>query len=161
MTSPIWCPMTSMRCFDRRYWSEAMVNERATNTGVVLRAGGLRLGYGGESVLSGVDLEVRRGEFWFLLGGNGTGKTTFLRAVLGLLAAQEGELWHDGGRSAGQSVGYVPQRCMMNPTLRTTVREFVSLGLVGLRAGRSERARRLGDALGLTGLTGMQRRSYW
>jgi ABC-type Mn2+/Zn2+ transport system ATPase subunit len=120
----------------------------------------LRLGYGGEAVVAGVDLEVRRGDYWFLLGGNGTGKTTLLRAVLGLIAPIAGELHLGGGAAARQQIGYIPQRCAMNPTLRTTVREFVSLGLVGLRLGRSERARRLDAALGLTGLAGAARRGY-
>lgn len=132
----------------------------AETAAVVLRASGLRLGYGAEIVVADVAMEIRGGDYWFLLGGNGTGKTTFLRAVLGLLAPVGGELRLQGGAAMRQQVGYIPQRCAMNPTLRTTVREFVSLGLVGLRLQRSERARRLDDALAITGLAGLARRGY-
>jgi ABC-type cobalamin/Fe3+-siderophores transport system ATPase subunit len=55
-------------------------------------------------------------------------------------------------------VGFVPQRSDPNPTLPTTVREFVSLGLAGIR---DEAAPRIEEALGNVGLTGFARRSLW
>jgi ABC-type Mn2+/Zn2+ transport system ATPase subunit len=60
-----------------------------------------------------------------------------------------------------EHVGYVPQGCELNPALPTTVREFVGLGLVGIRATRAQAAERLEWALGHSGLAGMARRSYW
>jgi zinc transport system ATP-binding protein len=114
----------------------------------VYRAQGLELGYGAGAVLSQVDLEVREGEFWFFIGPNGSGKTTLLRALLGLLP--------DRAR-----LGFVPQRCEVHRTLPTTVREFVSLGFVGSRQGREERAVSLAHALGLVELEGLAETSYW
>jgi ABC-type cobalamin/Fe3+-siderophores transport system ATPase subunit len=55
----------------------------------------------------------------------------------------------------------VPQRCAPNPILPTTVREFVELGLVGVRVGAAERPGRLEWALAHAGLAGFERRSYW
>lgn len=49
----------------------------------------------------------------------------------------------------------------MNPALPTTVREFVSLGLAGLRVSRAEEAECLNEALHKTGLPGFDDRSYW
>jgi ABC-type Mn2+/Zn2+ transport system ATPase subunit len=130
------------------------VNERD----VILRADNLALGYGRREVLRDVRLLVSRGELWFLLGVNGAGKTSFLRAVLGLLDAQAGRLELGLGK---ERIGFVPQRCELNPSLPTTVREFVDLGLVGIGVTRAERAQRLAGVLDTVGLSGMERRDYW
>jgi ABC-type Mn2+/Zn2+ transport system ATPase subunit len=126
----------------------------------VLRASALTLGYGGPTVLENVDLEVRAGEFWFLVGPNGSGKTTLLRAILGLLAPLSGELWVHPGYAGGAGTAFVPQRSQFNDTLPTSVREFVLLGLAGLRPGRAAEAARLEHALEQVGLRGMERRDY-
>ena len=54
----------------------------------LLEVSGLRAAYGRREVLSGLSLEIRRGEVCALLGLNGSGKSTLLRAALGLLPAQ-------------------------------------------------------------------------
>jgi len=99
----------------------------------VVEARGLALGYRGQAVLSGLDWTVRPGETWFLLGPNGSGKTTLLRGVLGLLAPLAGALRRHPELASLENTGFVPQRSQINPTLPTTVREFVGLGLVGMR----------------------------
>ncbi len=128
---------------------------------VILEARQLTLGYGTRPVLRGVTLTIHRGEFWCLLGANGEGKTTLLHAVLGLLAPTGGTLWMHPAMAACARVGFVPQRCDLNPTLRTTVSEFVLLGLVGLHLGGAERRRRLAWALDQVGLGRSSRRDYW
>jgi ABC-type Mn2+/Zn2+ transport system ATPase subunit len=128
---------------------------------LLLKATGLSLAYGHRIILEGVDMVVRPGEFWFILGINGTGKSTLLRAILGLLPPRAGRLWLDPDRAGRKSVGFVPQRCDLNPALPTTVREFVSLGLVGIQADRNEQAERMAWALGKVGLKGMSDRDYW
>lgn len=121
----------------------------------------LTLRYGRRLVLDGISLVVRRGEFWFLLGPNGEGKTTLLRALLGELAPAGGELALHATLRDRAAVGFVPQRCAPNPILPTTVREFVELGLVGVRVATAERPGRLEWALAHAGLAGLERRSYW
>jgi len=123
---------------------------------LVLRARGLALGYGAKTVLTGVDLEVGAGEFWFLIGPNGSGKTTLLRAILGMLEPRAGSLELRPDLASRERVGFVPQRCVVNPSLRTTVREFVSLGLVGTRVRGPERGRNLRWALERVGLAGRE-----
>src|SRR5690606_26631961 len=87
---------------------------------------------------------------------------TLLRAVLGLLPLQAGRLERDPERASRARIGFVPQRCEPSPALPTTVREFVTLGLVGLPApARAERAARLAEALARAGLEGLAERSYW
>ena len=128
---------------------------------VVLKAADLTLGYGRQVILQHVNLSVRRGEFWFCLGPNGSGKSTFVRAVLGLLHAQAGELWSHPELAQRSRMGFVPQRCDPNPSLPITVREFVELGLVGLRVSRAQRQAWLQNALAKVGLGEMRMRDYW
>lgn len=137
-------------------WADPMAH-----THTVLKTSGLALGYGDHTVLAEVNLEVRAGEFWFFLGQNGGGKTTLLKAVLGLIAPRAGHLWLHPQLGSRASTGFVPQHCALNPTLPTTVREFVLLGLVGVRVNRAERVERLGWALDKMGLAGMAEHDYW
>jgi len=118
-------------------------------------------GYGRRVVIRNVTVTIRRGEFWFLIGPNGEGKTTFLRAVLGVLPHREGRVRFGPDIGGHTSIGFVPQRCDLNPALPTTVREFVLLGLVGLRATRDEEEKRLSRALEKVALGGMEDRDYW
>jgi ABC-type Mn2+/Zn2+ transport system ATPase subunit len=127
----------------------------------ILEASGLRLGYNSRPVLDQVDIRVRRGEFWFLIGPNGHGKTTLLLGMLGQLRPAGGRLVRQGDFARPDRIGFVPQQCSANPTLSTTVREFVGLGLVGLQTSRGERTERLSWALAQVGLGGMEDRGFW
>jgi ABC-type Mn2+/Zn2+ transport system ATPase subunit len=131
------------------------------HTDPIVRTTDLTVGYGHRVVLEEVTLEVRRGEFWFFLGPNGSGKTTLVRAILGVIRSRAGAVWLHPERARREQIGFVPQRCDINPTLPTTVREFVLLGLVGLRVDRHDRALRLRRALGRTGLSGLDEQNYW
>ncbi|NGY03158.1 urea ABC transporter ATP-binding subunit UrtE [Solimonas terrae] len=78
---------------------------------------GLNQFYGGSHTLWDVDLAVKAGSRTCLMGRNGMGKTTLLRAVMGLVATRSGEIRYDGrdlGKvpaeaRAGLRIGYVPQ----------------------------------------------------
>ncbi len=118
-----------------------------------------RLGYGDRVVLDRVNLEVREGEFWFLLGPNGAGKSTLLRAILSSLAPLSGSIRRRADIAGPQRIGFVPQRCDLNPSLPTTVREFVSLGLVGIPGNNARE--RMTFALERSALGGMEHRAYW
>jgi len=128
---------------------------------VILEASNLRLGYGSRRVLDNVDIQVRSGDFWFLIGPNGHGKTTLLLGMLGRLRPAGGRLLRQGDFAHPNRIGFVPQECSTDPTLPTTVREFVGLGLVGIRVTRAERVNRLSWALGAVGLGGMEARDFW
>lgn len=54
----------------------------------LLRASGLTAGYGPVTVLQGIDLEVNEGEIVVVLGANGAGKTTMMRAISGTIPRQ-------------------------------------------------------------------------
>lgn len=127
----------------------------------IFSSSSLRLGYAGRAVLDAVDLEIRRGEFWFVIGPNGEGKTTLLRAILGRLRPLAGRIERRGDLAHPERMGFVPQQSGMNPTLPTTVREFVLLGLVGIPARTGARAERLAWALGQVGLGRFEGEDYW
>jgi branched-chain amino acid transport system ATP-binding protein len=59
---------------------------------VVLRANGLKKSFGGQTVLDGIDLELRQGEVVLLRGENGSGKTTLLNILTGNLEPDSGTL---------------------------------------------------------------------
>jgi ABC-type Mn2+/Zn2+ transport system ATPase subunit len=127
---------------------------------VLIRTRALELGYTARKVLSDVNLEIHAGQVWFLIGPNGTGKTTLLRALLGMLAPRSGTLEIDSDLASRERIGFVPQKCVVNPSLPTTVREFVSLGLVGTPIRGARRRENLRWALERVGLGGLEHAAH-
>lgn len=132
-----------------------------TSQNAILTAESLVLGYGRFTVLQDLNLEIRQGEFWFCLGPNGEGKTTLLRTILGSIQPQAGNLWLDDALVSRARIGFVPQRCDLNPALPTTVREFVRLGTVGTQIPRRDQHSNLAWALDRVGLQDLATQSYW
>jgi iron complex transport system ATP-binding protein len=58
----------------------------------ILKVQGLRVDRGQTQILRGIDWRVRRGEHWAILGPNGCGKTSLLRAITGYLSPSDGEV---------------------------------------------------------------------
>lgn len=83
----------------------------------------LRKSFGDVAALNGVNLTINRGEAFCLLGPDGAGKTTFLRILAGVMAANSGEIRildqdiikHPD--AAKQSIGYLSQRFSLYPDL--------------------------------------------
>ncbi|MGP2437048.1 metal ABC transporter ATP-binding protein [Streptomyces sp. JW3] len=98
----------------------------------VISLRGVRAELGSRLVLRGIDLTVRRGEVVALLGANGSGKSTAVRAVIGQVpvAAGEVELFGTPRRRFRDwaRVGYVPQRTTAAGGVPATVTEVVSSG---------------------------------
>jgi zinc/manganese transport system ATP-binding protein len=94
---------------------------------------------GSRTIWSEVSMNMDRGEFVALLGGNGSGKSTMLRAVLGALPLAAGAL-SVLGREAGaanRAIGYLPQRRSFDESTRLRGVDIVRLGLDGDRWGVS------------------------
>jgi ABC-2 type transport system ATP-binding protein len=95
--------------------------------------------FGELQALSGIDLEIREGEFFGLLGPNGAGKTTLISVLAGLARADRGSarvMGHDvrdDYRAARRSLGVVPQELVFDPffTVRETLR--IQSGYFGVR----------------------------
>jgi branched-chain amino acid transport system ATP-binding protein len=72
-----------------------------TNKDVLLQVSGLKVSYGGIQAVKGVDFEVRRGELVCLIGSNGAGKTSTMKAVTGNLPSS-GSVHYLGKALRGQ-----------------------------------------------------------
>ena len=127
----------------------------------LVRLNGVSLRYGRRTVLESVSLSISRGEFWAVVGPNGAGKSTLVSTILGTSRPFRGEVSRSRALEGRRRIGLVPQRCDIKRTLPTTVREFVSLGLVGIRADPQDRRKRLEWALSRSGLSAYASRDYW
>lgn len=104
----------------------------------MLKIKGLEVCYGDSVILRNLDFRVREGEAVCLLGRNGVGKTTLLKAIMGLLRPRKGRILLNGREMANRGpeyraqngIGYVPQGREIFPHL--TVEENLLLGLEAL-----------------------------
>jgi branched-chain amino acid transport system ATP-binding protein len=101
---------------------------------MLLEVRGLEAGYGGIRAVKGIDIEVGEGELVCLIGANGAGKSTTLRAICGLLPARAGSVRYAGADTAGIAVHELPRRgLVMVPEGRgifaqLTVEENLAMG---------------------------------
>ena len=94
----------------------------------------LRAGYGSGEILQGVALQIRPGEIVATIGRNGVGKSTLMKAIIGLVPAAAGIVRLKGeeitrlrpDQRAARGVGYVPQGREVFPNL--TVEENLLMG---------------------------------
>lgn len=104
------------------------------------------LGYGSAPALSGLTLDVNRGEALALVGPNGGGKTTLMRGIVGGCSLLSGSV-----RVAASRIGLVPQSADLDLTFPVSASEVVTMGLIA-EAGWGRRItadmrRRVGEAL--------------
>jgi iron complex transport system ATP-binding protein len=100
---------------------------------VTLSAQNLSWSAGGATILSGVSLDVRPGEFLGIIGPNGSGKTSLMSLIAGIRKPQAGAVMLDGkpladhGRQAiARRIAFVEQQA--ETTERITARQAVELG---------------------------------
>ncbi|HEY7254756.1 MAG TPA: ATP-binding cassette domain-containing protein [Methylomirabilota bacterium] len=139
--------------------------ERHSQT-VAIGARGLGKTFGGFTAVQGVDLEIRPGEVYGLLGANGAGKTTTIKMLCGLLEPSEGVVELAGERGAlrseavRQQVGYMSQRFSLydDLTIEENLDFFAGVYQVP-PARRAERKRWVLEFAGLEGRGGQLTRS--
>jgi zinc/manganese transport system ATP-binding protein len=126
----------------------------------VVEARGLRLQFGERLLWDDLGFDIHEGEFLAVLGPNGTGKTSLVRILLGLLAPTAGVVRVSGQAPdlARARVGYVPQQRAFDPDAPLRGCDLVRLGLDGHRWGLGLRSRdadeRVRRALADVGATG-------
>ena len=112
----------------------------------LLTIDGLRSGYGGKPVLQGVDLSVRDREVTAVIGRNGVGKSTLMKAVIGLLPTTDGTIRFNGAdigaetphARARRGIGYVPQGRNVFPRMNVEENLRVGLSISGARTADFE-----------------------
>ncbi|WP_326639991.1 metal ABC transporter ATP-binding protein [Streptosporangium sp. NBC_01755] len=111
---------------------------------VMLSLVGAELAYGDRVLWQGLDLDLRRGEFVAVLGPNGSGKTSFLRVLLGQQSLSAGTLLVGGrpARRGSDLIGYIPQQRAVAAQTPLRGRDLVRLGVDGHRWGFSVGGRR-------------------
>jgi branched-chain amino acid transport system ATP-binding protein len=120
-------------------------------TGTVLEVDGISAGYDRRDVIEGVSLSLARGELVALIGHNGGGKSTTLKAVVGLLGLRGGSVRYDGqdvsrlsaAKRVDRGLCLVPQQGNTFPDL--TVDENLSLSARLRYPGASDRAAAITD----------------
>ena len=101
---------------------------------ILLKVSGLKVAYGGIQAVKGVDFEVGQGELVSLIGANGAGKSTTLKAVTGLQPIAAGDIQYMGKSIKGQGAwDLVKQGLVMVPEgrgtfTRMTITENLQMG---------------------------------
>jgi len=124
----------------------------------ILKIHGLSKSFGDKKVLRGLDLSVPEHSVFGFIGRNGAGKTTTMKTVLGLLKADEGEVFVAGKKVCyGQTdtnkyIGYLPDVPEFYPFM--TAKEYMKLCGESLGMKNSDIAKRSEELLRLVGLEG-------
>lgn len=111
----------------------------------MLEVDALEAGYGNVRILNGVTLGVGRGRIVALLGGNGTGKSTLLKAISGLIRPWSGTITFDGERIDGLAPHRIVRRGLVQVTqskeafTAMTVEENLRIGAYVRASGAAER----------------------
>ena len=87
------------------------------------------LSYGKQSILEDVNLDIARQDYLGIVGPNGSGKTSILKALLSLLEPSEGKIEREPSLSI---IGYVPQGQSLDPFFPLTTLQIVLMGRYGI-----------------------------
>src|SRR5260221_10400011 len=115
-------------------------------TMALLTVEGLHCGYGADEIIHGIDMTIAAGEVVTILGPNGCGKSTFVKAILGYVRISSGGVRFLGRDLVGMGpqsiamlgVGYVPQ--LDNVFKPMTVRENLEMGGYRIQRNRPRAA---------------------
>ncbi len=116
---------------------------------ILIRIRKVEFRYWRDPVLVDVDLEIHAGDFLAVIGPNGSGKTSLIKVMLGLLQPTRGDVSLFGTPirdfRGWEKIGYVPQKAThFDPYFPASVQEVVAMGLVAvghrrrLRSGERE-----------------------
>jgi ABC-type Mn2+/Zn2+ transport system ATPase subunit len=124
-------------------------------------------GYGHVPALSGVDIDVERGQAIALIGPNGAGKSTLLKGVLGLVPLLAGTmeiLGQPRAQADRSSIGYLPQADDLDPEFPVSLEQVVLMGryrsMGWLRGPRRADRAAVATALETVGLTSRARARF-
>ena len=128
----------------------------------ILKISALEKSFGEKKVLTGLDMSVPEHSIFGFIGRNGSGKTTTMKAVLGLIKADAGEIFvcdeqvKFGQTRTNRKIGYLPDVPEFYPFM--TPREYLTLCGESLGMKNDEIAKRSAELLEMVGLAGEDRR---
>ena len=128
----------------------------------MLRINGLCKSFGNKEVLKGLDLSVPENSIFGFIGKNGSGKTTTMKTVLGLLKADSGEIFVNGEKvvygetATNRYIGYLPDVPEFYSFM--TAEEYLSFCGEITGMSRDESKVRVNELLSLVGLSGEKHR---
>ena len=111
----------------------------------LIRLNNATVSYEGDLAAENVSFSVEKGDYLVILGENGSGKSTVMKAMLGLVKLKSGEVIHSDGLKKN-GVGYLPQQTRIQRDFPASVEEVVQSGVVNrlgrrLFQGREEKQR--------------------
>ena len=111
----------------------------------LIRLNNATVSYEGDLAAENVSFSVEKGDYLVILGENGSGKSTVMKAMLGLVKLKSGEVIHSDGLKKN-GVGYLPQQTRIQREFPASVEEVVQSGVVNrlgrwLFPGREEKQR--------------------
>ena len=90
----------------------------------------LSLGYDGKVILSDLNFKIEKGDYLCVVGENGSGKSTFMKTLLGLQPQLGGTIKFDDGLRKNE-IGYLPQQTVVQKDFPASVEEIVLSGCQG------------------------------
>ena len=93
----------------------------------IIKYSNVSIGYGKKVIIKGINISILQNDFVGLVGPNGSGKTTFLKTLLGNIKLLAGKV-----EMGDLTFGYVPQRDTVQPLLPYTVHDVVMMGRYSL-----------------------------
>ena len=114
--------------------------------------------------VNNVSFHVKRGEWLSIVGHNGSGKSTTIRLIDGLLEAESGEIWIDGQLLSPENVWDLRRQIGMvfqnpdNQFVGATVEDDVAFGLENQGLPREEMKKRVAESLELVGMLDFKKR---
>ncbi|MGA1976438.1 MAG: metal ABC transporter ATP-binding protein [Bacteroidales bacterium] len=129
--------------------------------GMLLEIRSLTAGYDGNIVLHDIDLTVSESDFIGVVGPNGGGKTTLLKAILGLVKPFSGSIRFDRDLISENRIGYLPQISTGDNSYPVTITDVILSGMmikkkITARMSSSDK-KRAGEVINVLGLSGLEK----
>ena len=129
----------------------------------LIKCNDLSLGYNGRCIAEGISFEVNGGDYLCIVGENGTGKSTLIKTLLGILPRLDGNVEYGDGLKKSE-IGYLPQQSAAQKDFPASAMEVVMSGLCGSSGllpfyTKSER-QKARDSMELLGITDIAKNSY-
>lgn len=112
----------------------------------------ISISFNGKQILKNVSLKLDKEEIVTIIGPNGSGKTTFIRTILGLEKSYQGTV----SKKDDITIGYIPQKMVVDKVMPLTVRRFLRINARGKRLRNVNAVESMAEDLGIIHLMKQQ-----